>query len=142
MHGGGEVGGGIRFQFSGSPAGAPRSQNRIVELDFSWTTDNQLVRLDINWAALRRKPPLNGLLQAKIYGAFNSDGHGKPEQLAACPSEVQIEGLQRAKREGLRLISTFIRICWPLILISLSHTSDYEATHTWGYENMILIFIK
>ncbi len=144
MHGGGEVGG--RYQVSNSLEAlqeASRSQNRIVELDFSWTTDNQLVCLH-NWGgAYPPKSTLNGFLQAKIYGALTPMGMESLSSWLRAHPEVQIVAdFKERSVEGLRLISTYYPDLLGQFIPYLYHTSDYEAIHNLGYENMILIFYQ
>ena len=135
MHGGGEVGG--RYQVSNSLEAlqeASRSQNRIVELDFSWTTDNQLVCLH-NWGgAYPPKSTLNGFLQAKIYGALTPMGMESLSSWLRAHPEVQIVAdFKERSVEGLRLISTYYPDLLGQFIPYLYHTSDYEAIHNLGY---------
>ena len=101
------------------------------------------LRYVMHGGAYPPKSTLNGFLQAKIYGALTPMGMESLSSWLRAHPEVQIVAdFKERSVEGLRLISTYYPDLLGQFIPYLYHTSDYEAIHNLGYENMILIFYQ
>ena len=113
--------------------------NRVVELDFHWTTDDQLVCLH-NWGdGLPEKSDLETFLSGKIYDRFTPIGLEQvADWLAAHPETKVVMDFKERSVEGLQTISQKYPALLEQFIPYIYHTREYESVHGMGYENIIL----
>lgn len=117
--------------------------NRVVELDFNWTTDDQLVCLH-NWGyGLPEKSDLETFLNGKIYGALTPIGLEQvADWLRTHPDTRIVMDFKERTVEGLQLISKKYPELLEQFIPYVYHTWEYESIRGMGYENMILFLSK
>lgn len=117
--------------------------NRVVELDFSWTTDDQLVCLH-NWGGgLPEKCDLETFLNGKIYERFTPIGLEQvADWLASHPETKVVMDFKERSVEGLQLISQKYPALLEQFIPYIYHTREYESVRGMGYENIILYLAR
>lgn len=139
-HGGGSVEGG--FYTSNSLDALQETYNwgnRIVELDFSWTSDGELACLH-NWGGtFPEKSTLQDFLTAKTYGRLTTMGL---EQLAEWmrdhPDARIVMDIKGNVIRGLKMIAEGYPDLVDRFYPYLYDTEDYEPIRALGYRNFIL----
>lgn len=117
--------------------------NRVVELDFCWTTDDQLICLH-NWGGgLPEKCDLETFLSGKIYDRFTPIGLEQvADWLTTHPETKVVMDFKERSVEGLQLISQKYPALLEQFIPYLYHTREYESVRGMGYENMILFLSR
>lgn len=113
--------------------------NRVVELDFHWTTDDQLVCLH-NWGdGLPEKCDLETFLSGKIYDRFTPIGLEQvADWLTSHPETKVVMDFKERSVEGLQTISQKYPALLEQFIPYIYHTREYESVRGMGYENIIL----
>ncbi len=140
QHGGGQVNG--RDSVSNSREAleeAADKNNKIVELDFSWTTENELVCLH-NWGgAYPPQSDLQGFLNSKIYGSLTPIClEDVAEWLRDHPDARIVVDFKQRSLDGLQLIAQRYPDLLEQFYPYLFHTADYETIKAMGYRHIIL----
>ena len=117
--------------------------NRVVELDFLWTTDDQLICLH-NWGSgLPEKCDLETFLSGKIYDRFTPIGLEQvADWLTSHPQTKVVMDFKERSVEGLQLISQKYPALLEQFIPYIYHTREYESVRGMGYENIILYLAR
>ena len=117
--------------------------NRVVELDFLWTTDDELICLH-NWGDdLPEKCDLETFLSGKIYDRFTPIGLEQvADWLTSHPETKVVMDFKERSVEGLQLISQKYPALLEQFIPYIYHTREYESVRGMGYENIILYLAR
>lgn len=117
--------------------------NRVVELDFRWTTDDQLICLH-NWGSgLPEKCDLETFLSGKIYERFTPIGLEQvADWLTSHPQTKVVMDFKERSVEGLQMISQKYPELLEQFIPYIYHTREYESVRGMGYENIILYLAR
>ncbi len=113
--------------------------NRVIELDFSWTSDDQLACVH-NWGgSFPALCTLEDFLSTKIYGKLSPMGVDELAQwLKGHPDASVVMDFKERSVEGLQMIADRYPELLDQFFPYIFHTEEYELVRAMGYCNIML----
>lgn len=143
MHGGGQTG---QFLVSNSLQAMEESYgwgNRMIEVDFSWTADQQLACVH-GWGG--EYPPystLSQFMQTKIFGSLTPMNLDTLAAWMRSHPEVRvIPDFKERNTEGLRMISVRYPDLIERFLPYIYSIREYDSVKNLGFRNIFLILYR
>lgn len=141
MHGGGEY---WYYQTTNSFDAVKDSYakgNKFIELDFSWTLDNQLICLHEWGGPNPQRMTLENFMKQKIYGKFSPLSLDLlANWMRTTAKDVFIVTDIKANNVGaLRQIAQKYPDLKDRFITYIYHTNEYDSVHSLGFENIVLI---
>ena len=143
MHGGGQTG---QFLVSNSMQAMEESYgwgNRMIEVDFSWTADQQLACVH-GWGG--EYPPystLSQFMQTKIFGSLTPMSLDTLAAWMRSHPEVRvIPDFKERNTEGLRMISVRYPDLIERFLPYIYSIREYDSVKNLGFRNIFLILYR
>lgn len=117
--------------------------DRVVEIDFAWTTDGELV-CSHGWGGpLIEQCSLEEFKNHKIKGSLTPMAlHDLAVWMRAHPDMILVPDIPLDSADGLRIIWERYPDLLPQIYPYVYHLEDYEEIMEMGYQNPILIFYQ
>lgn len=143
MHGGGQVGYSTTSNSMEALEESYRNGNRLIEIDFSWTLENDLACLHQWGGAFPPRSKLQDFLQWRIDGWLTPMGLDMLAGWMRAHPEVRVvPDIKERNVDALRMIARKYPDLVERFLPYIYHTSEYEGVAAMGYRNILLILYQ